>query len=972
MNFNSNVVISSPSAIPEQNAPAENKKKDPESSIDVLHNAATSVKEAFSLRKVSISRQDNAKIVENTLEWTKDIIKNLKKGLGKGVEKGVTKARSISSSDVRQAVLNNLNQGVTKAKNLSLSGTRRAVLNGVENATNFVSSLVSPSNKVKNQTPALVQEMLKATRKRDNMSLSKKEPINKQGETPPEPNNIGTNKAVETNDVNPNKTAEPDNVDQNKAVQPNNTDRNKEASAAKAMQALKIVNEIKSLESTAKSLENTEGVKKVKIGEETFEVKFKEFTPMGSHGVTVKEVEINGEKFQIKEFDKNAYNGPKKQDFIDRRMSIYNTAANYMKNPDLKLPQEKIEAINKKLEKINEDYNERILALSDVDIKTMEGDEKAAEAYFSPICKAAENHIADFIADLVDLLQETDPTFDVDSLRKLEGKFVEEQGRPIIINIYSTDKQKYVSMQEPATRQDDQESSQTNKVIPSTIRYKDSLVNYVVTTFGKLDDNNNMKVLFQGIRHSTLSPIAIEDPHERRAIAAKCAKQDIIDTAVRTYGVEYLKNGTEDNPIPVSIHTMMLLTAKVGDYLRNHSSPINGKWIGASESMQLLEGAEAMNQYDGRTIKVTIGGKEVWLKPEFCVMNLGTNVAAAGIGVTGKIPTHDSQNDINAKGYAKFSQGVEEFLRQKGVTLPPEKRAITRAKLNIQNVVAENKNDLHELYAKKELLQEQYLSTENNNPKATEEELESVSVKINAIEQKINKAYRHLHSLNEKLHDEPRRASSIGGYNKLDAETRLVLQNYLRAKDLFLTKAYEKPETVMEFQTLFIEIENLMGNTVQFYCKSAKDRTGRENNIIEEREIFREESENKQYPIKKDDFDHINKYIAPIVGQSSSSLANTTANGLAPGLQIHLRVNPEGLLINSNRQVAVLAKTPYKLAKEKIAERDKLSNQERPIKPPRAATKIPRRPRARTIGELAKNRLNLGVRIGSKDGSKDG
>src|SRR5262249_28683627 len=113
--------------------------------------------------------------------------------------------------------------------------------------------------------------------------------------------------------------------------------------------------------------------------------------------------------------------------------------------------------------------------------------------------------------------------------------------------------------------------------------------------------------------------------------------------------------------------------------------------------------------------------------------------------------------------------------------------------------------------------------------------------------------------------------------------------NHLRACDIYYNKKYEKPESVMEFQTLWLEQQFYMENNPEFFCKSAEDRTGRVNNILEEREVYR--TLKGHLPHEDAEREEINRTISPIINDVSASYSNTKANSESPHLQIGSQVN---------------------------------------------------------------------------------
>ncbi len=123
-----------------------------------------------------------------------------------------------------------------------------------------------------------------------------------------------------------------------------------------------------------------------------------------------------------------------------------------------------------------------------------------------------------------------------------------------------------------------------------------------------------------------------------------------------------------------------------------------------------------------------------------------------------------------------------------------------------------------------------------------------------------------------------------------------------------------KKESVMDLPTRYIQMQNLQNNSVTFHCKSAKDRTGRINNVLEEQEIYR--NENHRYPIEPKERSHIDREIAPHVAQYSASVNNARYNTRNAGLQIGSKVNPKTLPIRMTKSHAMISKTGFKKSKK--------------------------------------------------------
>lgn len=610
-------------------------------------------------------------------------------------------------------------------------------------------------------------------------------------------------------------------------------------------------------------------------------------------------------EFKVSVFGKNAYNGPKVSDFVNRQELLHQAA---LKHINSYIASHGIESL---LQELLENYQTKLENLPLDEGIMRGGDFAAAEKHFKTIHKQAEKLLAQYARDLTevmnsDLVGGSPEPFTLEHLQKLEKECVEERGRPTIINIYEVEEVRFLSIQQPGNQ----------KVIPSSIRSKEGLCNYVTTTFAKVKDDGTVDILSHGVRHSDYPPIAIKDPLKRRKIAAENCKQGLIDDAARLYGKATLKEG---DTLQVPKRVMILLTAKRGDFARNTSFlGLFGKWRGESETTQLKESAEALSMWHGQTIETVINGVNVKIVPSISFMNLGTNEQAANLGFLGKLPTAPIQKRINAKGSEEFFQESMDFFTSQIAGLTRDKKelvkcyheyqkaltnpAIERAKDHLEEKLAKFSPRLKAAYA------ELYTAQQPDGDKA---DIKKLTNEIASYEKKIGKAFVSLEKARAAHYKKNRREIAMREGVVLqhlqdDKALTAFCLSITKAQELYYNQRYKKPATVSEFQTHYLQLHMMMDNVDTYFCKSAEDRTGRENDQIEEREIFR--CLRGHYPIYQDDFNFINSTIAPRVNQFSASRENTLQNSAAEGLQIGSRVNPASILPASNKRSAQMAK----------------------------------------------------------------
>lgn len=679
-----------------------------------------------------------------------------------------------------------------------------------------------------------------------------------------------------------------------------------------------------------------QGKSKMALGKKTVMVtysKSEKEAATGEYKVVTAEFELNGEKVQINRYSKGAYNGPKTQDFKDRLTLLHDAAKRYVAHhPEAK-------GVLEALKKLDDHYQSEMDKRCAVDSEIVKrGDKEAIESYRA-VQKTAVELMGQYTRDIQEILTKgSGKNVSVEDLQKEEREYLIERGRPSIINIFEVEPfagpkktRQFVSIQEPAAKIYSAAGEvKPGVTLPSIARDRAGLANYVTTTFGEIVDNE-LQVRFAGVRHSSYPPIHIEDQTERQAIASHNCLQDIVDEAVRRHGMEKLQGTTKDKPIVVNLRAMMLLTAKKLDEVRNRSKFVLGSWRGESETTQLEDCVHALNLYKDRTFSVNVGGREVWIRPQISYMNLGTNAEAARLGVKGGIDPSPFQGEINACGICDFERDCGEYVKWQVEQLNDPlltklasmytlawretdgkwREPIQSAVDHVQAVTSKHQAELNE----KRLVLQQHYQEYHKADKPKKEilavRIAELKTRIDVMEKEIRAAYEALEASKTQVYQNNRQAireiqTRIEGHltKLLEGETKpdrsktlSALRNffhcYLQAIDLYYTKEYETPEKVMEFQAHYMTLQHMMNILLVFFCKSAEDRTGRQENVIVEREIFC--AQTGRYPQSEGDQKEVERSVASAVHQFSASLPNTKWNSEAPGLQIGPAVNPESL-----------------------------------------------------------------------------
>lgn len=626
-------------------------------------------------------------------------------------------------------------------------------------------------------------------------------------------------------------------------------------------------------------------------------------------------VAANGDKYLINDYTRGQYNGPNSEDFSTRLELLSQAAFKHVgENGPAKDGMEKLE----------KHYKKQLDTQCRVKIETMVGrDTEAAQAHYAAANKDAVKLMAQYATDIVALINKTmppevgKPKLTLNHLQQLEKEIVKARGRPTIVNVFTHLDKTYVSMQKPILR------STGSTTTPSSIRDREGLSNYVETSLGIIREDGKPELLFQGVRHSSYPPIAIADRFEREKIAAKNCKQSIIDDANRLFANKDLKPG---DTIVVPKRVMMLFTAKAGDFARDTSLVgIGGKWKGESETTQLIEQVNALNMYRDRTIEATVNGVKVKIRVDVSHMNLGTNAQATNLGL-GKLPNAAIQASINARGFEEFHNETFDYLEKK--IDERQNEGLKKSFDEYKKVL--NSGEISTLQKELDTLKEslgpriaglyEELEKEHNKTGAKHGEQQKLRAGIDNLEKPIYEAYKKLNRERARIFKNNKEA--IGSLEadirdnliSADPKVRAFFENFVKGQAIYITKGYEKPDSVMDFQTIYLQQQFLMDTPASFNCKSGEDRTGLQEVFVQSQAVYFEN--HGVFALSDSEKNEMHESITGKVCQYSASQDNTFQNSNARGLQIGAQVAPASILPKANKLGAQMAKSVFKLAKK--------------------------------------------------------
>jgi len=477
---------------------------------------------------------------------------------------------------------------------------------------------------------------------------------------------------------------------------------------------------------------------------------------------------------------------------------------------------------------------------------------------------------------------------------------------------------------------------------PGTIRDTEGLPNFVRTSFS-VETTRDPEVLFEGYRHSSIPPIGVHDRIHRHAMAMRNAKQLIIQMA-RNKLADRADGVT--GPVLVDISSMSLLSNDFLEFFRSREN----------ENKQVFESTMALRCFNGRTLTdVYIDDKTtVTIKVKAYNMSVGcNNNRKYHFGRFGR----RDESKINQRGFIEHSLAMLDYLRKNkpaGYTGADEILGELRKHRGKGNTeITRIKNELKRKYIALE-------TAANDYEDAFLSDSSDIDAKTDAYEEQFNDVQNResqLDNIYSELH--MKRMEAWNGTvfsrifsNTLPLRTKLkqlitnlktdlkeaddpnkeafinLLQLYYDLNALYfetntIRRKYTSDEYYFQFQARYLISAHLIERTPDFFCKTAEDRSGRVNNIIEEFMAYRHfKGFIPAYDDKKRKAD-IERRISPRVHDYSASRETTALNAPgARGLQIKDAQGSQHLSTGIlDRVIARTAKNIYKVRYKDIRER---------------------------------------------------
>lgn len=578
-------------------------------------------------------------------------------------------------------------------------------------------------------------------------------------------------------------------------------------------------------------------------------------------------------KLEVRVFNNNSYNGPKTENFIIRAESLHKAAVS-MISPE-NADREKIIADLKTLLENTIQTLQDKAAIDPQKMRASNGPEYFAEKHGAAL-DILQEHIINSL-DTINDRQKYDLGKMLINLETAESEVVAKAGRANLLHVYDVADHTRVSLSE----------TQGDHTNPSTMRDKPELSNFIKVSSGYLDKDGTTKIEFSAYRHSSYPPIKVLGSDIETKMIRRASATQSVEQMIKTLAQDMLAKNPDlldasKQPIEIKLSSMMLLTPLLKD-----QTFMNGE----SEMRQLKDSLIALNIYNNQEIKLNINGQDITVKPILTQMNIPANNV---MKVQFKKLGGEFNDNINNKGFYEYSKNFMEYIKT-------SEKSDTLFQNIIQPIAYMYKND-EKLYTLEKQLEDltqksnltklynelgklQNDSTKSADYKTKLTEIRAAEKQLNAVYTNIIARQKTLLKDNQSIINNIRNTIESELIKNPDNKSLQVAQLYLDSSKIYLSDTHKKSEHGHQFQTRYLLANHLMGNNVEFFCKSGEDRTGRANNHLEEFLAFRRE--NGFFP-RFNNIQDLEK-IKPIArrvqtGSVSTEITNQNAPG-AKGLQ---------------------------------------------------------------------------------------
>ena len=436
-------------------------------------------------------------------------------------------------------------------------------------------------------------------------------------------------------------------------------------------------------------------------------------------------------------------------------------------------------------------------------------------------------------------------------LQKKESELIAKEGRPNLVNLYPINTTTRYSAERVI-----------GDAIPCSKRDQAKLPNFAEHEMGYLDGTNYIPQA-NLYRSSSFTPIGIKADFVRQQAAAQCTKEYITEIA-KQY-IASTKSSDANATIELKLSSLSLLSP-IGPErsVLNAKGMIDDVNLNEEEMLQLKESYDALMMYNGREIELELtdqNGKKYKVLPTINFMNSASNAHGVSISNTktnrfNPLSQTTLEKNINTQGMNQFITDVEQYLNNNHslcnrtfkdcFTQHLEGYVGTKTHTSsLKNTLNEDLKNLTEL---KEALSRTFANLEAKKKptkfKELKQQIEKQQTDIYQLENSmLKKRLAWFESNRTKI------ATLIDRIivQKAELKTKLIqtpqnttLQQTI--KDLEIAELYYQSVLIYNDATIepnhsgvrYLLAYNLMGRSVNTFCKSGKDRTGRMANLMEE------------------------------------------------------------------------------------------------------------------------------------------
>jgi hypothetical protein len=568
---------------------------------------------------------------------------------------------------------------------------------------------------------------------------------------------------------------------------------------------------------------------------------------------------------RIKKFKKDDNYGPRTQDFINRTQSFLDAAKRVATKSDTH-SSFKLKKLDDIQASIADDITSRC-SISNENIRLMKdaNHKKLLLQALTGQFKQYNQYMDELMTKVLGLLSDDpDPVMIKairDQINHEEKQLIAEMARPSILHQYpipgsiTTEEHKFISAhQVQGSLTAEQLSKKTawdkatnsaygyqaskndpNGTNPSSVRNTEGLPNFLRATFV---DDDKQKILFEGYRHSSPTPIRIHDRIRRQAMAYRNVQQ-LIHQVARNKLADDKTNS--DGPISVDIASMSLLSNDWIEWFRGCEN----------ETEQIRESVMALRTYNHRELNMEIDGKNHVIHVQTNSMTMGCN-SLRNI----RIRLFDSgiEDKINQRGFVnhmeKMRQHLCDFLRRPGNARNLATQLENQTLNTNSSLYRDYQTKLKAAYIELEKRANQYevsAAAKDDTIADKKTAYDAKHKEITKLESQLDKFYSDALTTQKKLwlelkkdlFEQLKTINDLAEKNDEDIKFANILSLFCDLNALYFEKDgsyrnYAIDDYYFQFHARFLISAHLTGQSADFFCKSGEDRTGRINNVIEE------------------------------------------------------------------------------------------------------------------------------------------